>query len=337
MHQVLTLPISRRLVLAAPFAALLAQRMGEASRAQSSPIAGGWSSAAPLEAARSEYAATVLDDRIYVAGGFGAGLRFDRYDPVTDTWEALADLPEPRHHLSLIALDGAIYIAGGLDEAENSATETFWRYDPSADAWESLEPLPQGPRGSLGGGAIDGTLYIVGGSAGNLSGPATSDLARYDPEANRWDLLAPMPTAREHLGVAAAGGQLIAIGGRDGSHEDPSMLSATEIYDPATDTWRTGATLPVPRAGMGTATDDEIVIVMGGERFTTETGEWVPETIGTVDRYDPVADAWTSLEPLPQARHGIVAAIVQGTLYAIGGSTEAGTVQNVVRVDRLPL
>jgi N-acetylneuraminic acid mutarotase len=324
-------------MLAAPVATLLAQRMGAMSRAESSPVAGRWSAVAPLEAARSEYAATVLDDQIYVAGGFGAGHRFDRYDPVNDTWVALADLPEPRHHLSLIALDGAVYIAGGLDEAENSATETFWRYDPAADAWESLAPLPQGPRGSLGGGVIDGKLYIVGGSAGNLSGPATADLTRYDPAADQWDLLAPMPTPREHLGVAAAAGQLIAIGGRDGSHEEPSMLSATEIYDPASDSWRAGAALPVPRAGMGAATDGTIVIVIGGERFTTETGEWVPETIGTVDRYDPVADAWTSLDPLPQARHGIVAAIVQGSLYAIGGSTEAGTVQNVARVDRLTL
>jgi N-acetylneuraminic acid mutarotase len=339
MHdrKLISMPATRRFVLAAPVAALLAHRLPVAGSAQATPRAESWESAAPLEVARSEYAATVLDGKIYVAGGFGAESRFNRYDPAADAWEALPDLPEPRHHLSLIALDGAVYIAGGLDQAANSATETFWRYDPGAGAWESLAPLPQGPRGSLGGGALDGAIYIVGGSAGTLSGPATGDLARYDPSQDRWELLAPMPTPREHLGVAAGAGLLVAIGGRDGSLEDHSMLSATEIYDPATDQWRTGAELPVPRAGLGTASDGEAVIVLGGERFTTDAGDWEPETIGTVDRYDVAADAWSSLEPLPVPRHGIAAAIVNDILYAIGGSTAAGTVENVTDVDRIAL
>jgi len=329
--------ISRRLIFAAPVAALAAHRLSISGFAQATPDLDGWERAARLEVARSEYAATVLDGRIYVAGGFGAESRFDRYDPDADSWEALADLPAPRHHLCLVALDGAVYLAGGLDREANRATDTFWRYDPSANAWETLAPLPQGPRGSLGGGAIDGALYITGGSSGDLAGPATADLARYDPAEDRWELLTPMPTPREHLGVAAAAGRLVAIGGRNGSHEDLAMLSATEIYDPATDTWQTGAALPVPRAGLGTASDGRMVIVMGGERFTTDSGERMPETIGTVDRYDVEADAWSSLQPLPVPRHGIAAAVVDGTLYAIGGSTAAGTVENVSEVDRIAL
>jgi N-acetylneuraminic acid mutarotase len=259
-------PMTRRLALAAPLAVLAASRLTAIANAQATPTQAGWETIAPLPVPRSEYAATVLDGLIYVAGGFGAGFNVDRYHPEADAWESLADLPEFRHHLSMIALDGAIYIAGGLDEASNSATDTFWRYDPAGNTWETLAPLPQGARGSLGGGTIDGKLYIVGGSAGDLSGPATGDLARYDPEEDRWDLLAPMPTPREHLGVAVAAGQLVAVGGRDGSHEDVSLLSATEIYDPATDGWRTGAALPVPRAGMGAASDGDAVIVIGGER-----------------------------------------------------------------------
>jgi N-acetylneuraminic acid mutarotase len=331
--------VTRRIALGAPLAALAVSRLPALAHAQAtpSPAVGGWETVAPLPVPRSEYAATVLDGLIYVAGGFGAGTNFDRYDPEVDALESLADLPAFRHHLSLIALDGAIYIAGGLDEAANRATDTFWRYDPAGNAWETLEPLPQGARGSLGGGAIDGKLYIAGGSAGDLSGPATGDLARYDPAEDRWDLLAPMPTPREHLGVAVASGQLVAVGGRDGSHEDISLLSATEIYDPATDAWRTGAALPVPRAGMGATSDGEAVIVIGGERFTTDAGEREPQTIGTVDRYDVAEDAWSQLEPLPVPRHGIVAAVVDGMLYAIGGATVAGTAENTTQVDRLAL
>jgi N-acetylneuraminic acid mutarotase len=330
----LTKSLSRRSVLGAPLAAaawsiVLHHESGQGS----TPQAGEWESAAPLRPARSEYAAAVLDGMIYVAGGFGALARFERFDPRADAWERRADLPEPRHHLSLAALDGAVYLAGGHTESTHSATDRVWRYDPDADEWETLEPLPQGPRGALGAAAIDGLLYVAGGSSGDLSGPATADLARYDPAAAHWDMLAPMPTAREHLAVAAAGGLLVTIGGRDGSHEDPDLLSATEVYDPVVDRWAARAALPVPRAGMGVASDGGAVVVLGGERFTGDA----PLSLDAVNRYDVATDEWSALAPLPVGRHGLAAAIVAGTLYAISGSTLAGGIENVERVDTFML
>jgi N-acetylneuraminic acid mutarotase len=282
---------------------------------------------------RSEYAAAVLGGLIYVAGGFGAEQSFDRYDPEIDQWERLADLPEPRHHLTLLAVGEHLYIGGGLNAEANEAQPTFWRYDPSSNAWEKLAPLPQGARGSLGGGAIDGALYFVGGSAGNLSGPATADLARYDPVAARWDLLEPMPTAREHVGANVAAGLLIAVGGRNGGHESHDMLSATEIYDPVPGVWRGGAALPTPRAGVGVASDGERIVVVGGERIDGGS----PVTLGAVEAYDPVLDTWIALALLPVARHGVAAAITDGGLYAIGGSIAGGRVQNIRSVDRIDL
>jgi hypothetical protein len=87
--------------------------------------------------------------------------------------------------------------------------------------------------------------------------------------------------------------------------------------------------LPVPRSGMGVASDGDAVIVLGGEG---------PEGIyDQVNRYDPAADEWSSLPDLPQGRHGVGAAIVDRTLYAIGGSTLAWSVQNIFGVDSLYL
>jgi N-acetylneuraminic acid mutarotase len=334
MDTFLTTTLSRRSVLSAPLVAAAGWIVPrQASAQEATPQAGGWGSAAPLRPARSEYAATVLDGKIYVAGGFGALSRFERFDPRADAWEQLADLPELRHHLSLAALDGAVYLAGGHAESTNTATDTFWRYDPGADAWEEMEPLPQGPRGALGAAVIDGILYVVAGSSGDLSGPATADLARYDPAAASWELLEPMPTAREHLAVAAADGLLVTIGGREGANEDPALLSATEVYDPAGDSWEERAALPVPRAGMGVASDGEGVVVLGGERFSGDQ----PMSFDAVNRYDVATDRWSELAPMPVDRHGLAAAIVDGTLYALSGSTVVGGVENVDRVDTLAI
>lgn len=39
------------------------------------------------------------------------------------------------------------------------------------------------------------------------------------------------------------------------------------------------------------------------------------------ESYDPVKDAWTSLKPLPEARHHVTLSNVKGRLYGIGGFT----------------
>lgn len=301
---------------------------------QATPVA-GWESSTPLPVGRSEFAGTVLDGKIYVAGGFGAETRFDRFDPATGEWEELAPLPEPRHHLGLTASSEAVFLAGGHNQAENRAQANFWRYLPAENAWSELEPLPQGPRGALGAAVLDGAVYVCGGSSVDLGGPATADLARYDLTTASWQQLAPMPTAREHLGVAAIGGKLVAIGGRNGSHETHALLAANEIYDPASDSWAIAAELPEPRAGLGVASDGDRVYILGGERFTSDEGARVVETFAAVSVYDIAVDSWSALPDLPVARHGMAAALVAGALYGIGGSTVAGTVANTDRVDRI--
>jgi hypothetical protein len=169
----------------------------------------------------------------------------------------------------------------------------------------------------------------VGGSSHDLGGPATGDVSCFDPASGTWSLKAPLQIPREHLAVAAVGDGLVAAGGRNGGDEALEMAQAAEFYDATNDRWEMRSPLPAPRAGLGGASDGTVMIVLGGERM--------PDTFDAVNRYDPATDSWTDLTPLPEARHGVAVAIVDGWLYAIGGSTLAGQVQNVETVSRLTL
>ncbi|HEU0165134.1 MAG TPA: kelch repeat-containing protein [Thermomicrobiales bacterium] len=326
--------LHRRLFIASAVSTFIASARGSQTHAQgtpgasSSPAPEGWVSGTSIPVARSEFPATVLDGKVYVAGGFGAESTFSRFDPVTSEWVDLASLPEPRNHLGLTALDGAVYLAGG-HSSETMATDTFWRYDVASDRWDEEPVLPQGPRGALGCTALDGKVYVVGGSSRDLGGPATNDAAAYDPATGAWTTLPSLPTAREHLSVGSADGLLIAVGGRDGSNVDISMTSANEVFDPKTGAWEKRAALPVPRSGMGVAADGSHIAVIGGEgeRGIYTAANW----------YDPATDTWSALPDLPGGRHGVAAAIVDNRLYAIGGSTQAWNVQNSFGVDWLRL
>ena len=82
-------------------------------------------------------------------------------------------------------------------------------------------------------GVVNGTLVVVGGWG--LGRVLLDSTAIYDPAANRWQHAAPIPTPRDHLTAAAAGGLVYAIGGRP---FDPGRnFDVVEAYDPAGDRW----------------------------------------------------------------------------------------------------
>jgi DNA-binding beta-propeller fold protein YncE len=149
------------------------------------------------------------------------------------------------------------------------------------------------------------------------------------PAAKGWRTLAPMPTPRSEVAVAAVGGKIYVVGGFEG---DRSPSDAVEVYDPATDSWSEIAPLPEPRHhAAATAVDDHFLYVFGG------FGAGFDDARATVYRYNPATQVWEEPAPMPTARggHAVTPAACPGLkgacLYAIGGSDEAR--QNVPEVE----
>jgi N-acetylneuraminic acid mutarotase len=288
---------------------------------------GSWQAATPMPLARSELAATVLEGRLYVAGGIaqlGATLAFQVYDPADDSWRSLAPLPEPRHHFGMAALDGRIYVSGGypmLPFFPGDARAQLWVYDPVKDQWQSAAAMPL-RRAAHAMVALDGRLYVTGGV-----GQETGKLLRYDPAANRWDIpAATLPTLREHLAAVALGGKLYVIGGR---WSGKGNFATLEIYDPDADTWRRGADMPRRRGGITAAVLAGRVHVTGGEDLSSG------ETFPAQDVYDPSGDRWTTTVPLPVARHGLASGVIDDRWYVVGGGEKAGAMTFLTLSDRL--
>jgi N-acetylneuraminic acid mutarotase len=77
---------------------------------------GSWSRMSGMPTGRSELAVTLLDGRIYAAGGieqWGTSDSFEALDPETGTWKRLAPLPRATHHPAMAAVGGRIYLTGG--------------------------------------------------------------------------------------------------------------------------------------------------------------------------------------------------------------------------------
>ena len=86
-----------------------------------------------------------------------------------------------------------------------------------------------------------------------------------------------------------------------------------DVYDPATDTWSTGAPLPTAREHLASCAIDGKFIVVGG---------WIGpanHASHAAEQYDPATDTWTALPDLPTGRGGLEAIDVDGVCRVIGG------------------
>jgi hypothetical protein len=90
-------------------------------------------------------------------------------------------------------------------------------------------------------------------------------LERYDPAANAWERLPPMPTARGGLAAALVGsGRIVAAGG-----EDPTgTFAEVEAYDIARATWSALPPLPSPRHGLALErVGNQVLALVGGTAY----------------------------------------------------------------------
>lgn len=275
---------------------------------------------ASLPTARTESGSTVCQGKIVIAGGLNSFAQtltsVQIYDPVTDVWTDGPDLPEPINHASLTSLGDTVYVVGGFGPLGlRLRWFMFARWDPlptvyklhlPSGQWITGAPMPV-PRGAGGIALVDSVIWYVGGIDENREFTNTS--FRYDIRTNRWSEGPPMTTRRDHLRVEAVGHTLYAISGRQ---DDLRLnLSTVEALNTESLTWKTCASIPIARGGLGSVQLDGKIYTFGGEMTWT--------CLDQLERYDPATDSWEVLDPLPEGRHGIQGAVVNGVIHLISG------------------
>ncbi|HLF42687.1 MAG TPA: hypothetical protein VJA46_04050 [Acidimicrobiia bacterium] len=293
-----------------------------ASAATSVPT--GWVEIAPMNIARSEHPGVMFEGQLVVVGGFievgvgrtGVTDTVEAYDPSTGAWRDLPRLPAPVHHGMAAVVSDRLFVIGGYSEAGDPVS-TVWEL-VDAD-WVERSPLP-GPVAAGAAVAIDDSVYVVGGAPGG-------GLYRYDIVGDAWFELPGPGRQREHVAAVAFDREIWAIAGR----WQGEIFNTTEIYDPGSETWRSGPILNEARSGFGAAVIDEAIVVAGGEVFGPD------EALSTVERLGPDTDGWSFIEPLPHGLHGNPLVAIGSDLYLPGGSVRAADIENDGRSYRFTL
>jgi N-acetylneuraminic acid mutarotase len=276
-----------------------------------------------------EVAGGIIGTKLYLVGD-GSSQTF-AYDIASDTWtDGLAARPHVGDHHAAEVVNGKLYLFGGFDDGAPGAVQV---YDPAADSWSLAAPMPFAA-GSPASALIGGRVYVAGGivnfQPGAGTGVTTTQAAVYDPAADAWQPIAPMPLGVNHAASATDGARFYVFGGRGGSGGVLNGVDAVQVYDPATNAWQTSddpasgiAPMPLARAGTGKAVfADGEFFVFGGET-QDGPGATADGVFDRVDAYDPAANTWRQSAPMPTPRHGIFPAFAGDRIYVAAGGTKA--------------
>jgi N-acetylneuraminic acid mutarotase len=204
--------------------------------------------------------------------------------------------------LALILLSLTALWIGAIKPVWSSA-------DAVEDSWVSKAPM-QEARGGLGVAVVNGKIYAIGGSTGSgynaLSSGIVGTNEEYDPATDTWTFKTLMPTPRQYFAIAVCQNKIYCIGGTTGYSSDTgyALTGVNEVYDPATDTWETKASMPTARGWLQANFVGGKIYLIGG----------APN--GTLNEvYDPAANTWETKMPMPTGAIGYASAVVDNKIY----------------------
>jgi N-acetylneuraminic acid mutarotase len=245
-------------------------------------------------------------------------------------WSRAAPFPEASEELYGIGAGGKLYVFGGLAPGW-TPKGLVYEYDPASDQWTKKKNMPLASH-HLALAEIDGKIYVFGGFVKPEKGPTAwqpiDNVWEYDPGADNWKALAPVPTKRGSANAIVHLGKVYVIGGA-GLHpgsKEPAVhparphrsLGTNEVYDPATNTWESRQSMPTARNHAAAGIVNNKIYIIGGRvgaAFITRASN-----TGIVEEYDPVTDQWGALKAsMLNPRSAAAWGTYKGKIYVAGG------------------
>jgi N-acetylneuraminic acid mutarotase len=288
-----------------------------------------WQQLQDMPVAKWEPASLLVDGKLYVLGGYEnyimSSKRLHVFDPETGNWTKLQDMPSALSHVNLVPGESGFWFAGGMKDkvhpGKDHIISEVWHYNLELDRYTAAPLLP-GHRAGGGLARVADNLHYISGLMADRDTDSPDhwilDLAAWsNGERAEWIDAAPLPLPRNQLSVAVLNDEIYVIGGQLNHDKQQLDQNNVDIYDPKSDTWREGPSLPYGHSHSEGATfvHNNMIWMIGGHH--TPAGE---KKGFCGDVLTLVAGAnWQISSKLPKPISSPAASIVGNRLYVAGG------------------
>ncbi|GAB4372705.1 MAG: hypothetical protein Kow0042_16170 [Calditrichia bacterium] len=266
-----------------------------------------WQTATSFHTPRVGASAVEFNQKIYLMGGKTTGNNIlntvEVYDPQTGLWDetTVPDFNYARYNAAAVVFQGKIFLIGGSDGY--NALDEVEVFDPVQNSWSEVHKLRK-KRTGLSAVVFNNRIYVMGGIEYQYY--YVEEIEWYDFLNDEWEKsIANLPQPRAAAFVAAYDEWLYFCGGEYFGAANDGFIADTTF------TWTPGIMLQTGRHYGGMAEVHHNLYMIGGE-----TGSGVSNL---VEIFNPYSGQIYPGVPLPLARSGIATAVLNDTIYVMGG------------------
>jgi N-acetylneuraminic acid mutarotase len=192
----------------------------------------------------------------------------------------------------VVNIGGKLYFSGGYDKAGSVVEITFRTtvYDPVTSTLTDKAQLPKASADGISA-LVNGQLYVLPGTCSyDWVGSQYCDtnpfrrLFKYNPATNRWVTKTLAPHYHKNGAGGAINGKFYVVGGEETYTRTP--ITALDVYDPATGTWKTLPPVPVGGRMFGA--------VMRNKLFVLVSNSVNGHAVNHLYAYDPATNRWNA-------------------------------------------
>ena len=239
-----------------------------------------WTTIAPMITPKVSFALAAYENKIYVIGGYEENNELpcgvnEMYNPSTNTWITETSMPTSRSEMAANTVNGVIYVMGGR-VADSYSTNITEIYNPATDSWSTGTQMPY-PVALAASAVVDNYIYVIGGEddhhppadSQNVIGINSVNFNQiYNPATDSWSLGTPIPTSTIDAAAGATTGvmapkRIYVFGNIIGFRV---VSNQNYAYDPATNSWTNGASMPYNTVGPAVAVLNDLFYVMGSSQ-----------------------------------------------------------------------
>jgi N-acetylneuraminic acid mutarotase len=293
-----------------------------------------WVQKQSMPSARAGLGVVEVNGTIYAVGGWNQPPTntTQAYNIANNSWTLKASMPTARMLFGIAVYQDKIYAIGGKVN-QIKVTNATEAYDPTTDTWTTKAALPT-PSFGFKANVVNDKIYVIAGvqQITNTTIKCLNFTRVYDPAIDTWTTKAAIPNPVFNYGSAVVGNKIYIISGdtltSNGTLIDTNLI---QIYDTQTDSWSTGAAIPVAvnAPAAVTANDSNVskIYVLGGGSDKLQL------TYNLTQIYDPQQDVWANGAAMPTSRFTSGACIANQTLYVIGGADNLAGTADVYALD----